>query len=176
MSERPAAGAPGQKGERGEPGLPRPVARAVIILFLINLALIAVAYVIINHNVRASSAASAKAAAAAQQAAVAAQKAARADSAQQALCLSSNTARANEVDLWEFLIALGQPPKTAQGRRVLAQFVHHLHTVFAPRDCAHLGQSARAPARRPATEPAPPGPSASTGRPARAVRKEHLNG
>jgi hypothetical protein len=109
------------------------VARAVVTLFLINLLLIAGAYLFISHDVRASSAA-------AQKAAVAAQKAARADTAQLALCQSSNTARANEIDLWDFLIRLSQPPRTARGRKVLAEFVSHLNTVFAPRDCAHLGQ------------------------------------
>jgi len=120
VSEHPAPGPRGQKGERGEPGLPRAVARAVVTLFLINAVLIAGAYLFITHAAREASGARA---------------------AQMALCRSSNTARANEVNLWEFLIHLSQPPKTAQGREVLARFEHHLHTVFAPRDCAHLGGS-----------------------------------
>ena len=119
MSEQPA-GPPGPKGERGERGLPHAVARAVVVLFLINSALIAIAYPLLSHAVEQASGAKA---------------------AQVALCRSANTARANEVDLWEFLIHLSRPPKTRHGREVLTRFEHHLHTVFRARDCARLGGS-----------------------------------
>ena len=63
-----------------------------------------------------------------------------ADSAQLALCQSSNVARAQQIDLWEFLIHLSPPPRTARGRELIAKFEHHLHVVYAPRDCAALGK------------------------------------
>lgn len=68
------------------------------------------------------------------------QAAGQANSAQLALCQAGNTARAQQVELWEFLIHISQPPKTAQGRKVLATFEHHLHVVFASRDCESLGR------------------------------------
>ncbi len=68
------------------------------------------------------------------------QSANHANSAQLALCQAGNTSRAQQANLWEFLIRLSGPPKTAQGRRLIATFEHHLHVVFAPRDCSHLGR------------------------------------
>ena len=59
-------------------------------------------------------------------------------SAQLALCQSSNVARAQQVSLWEFLIHLGAPPRTAKGRMRVSEFEHHLYVVFAKRDCAAL--------------------------------------
>lgn len=68
------------------------------------------------------------------------QTATRADSAQLALCRAGNTARAQQAELWDYLISLSKPPRTAQGRRLVGEFEHHLRVVFAPRDCARLGQ------------------------------------
>lgn len=71
----------------------------------------------------------------------AADQAATADSAQLALCRSSNVSRAQQVELWDYLLSLAQPPKTKQGRELIAKFEHHLHVVFAPRDCSSLGRN-----------------------------------
>jgi hypothetical protein len=59
-----------------------------------------------------------------------------------ALCQAGNVSRAQQIDLWEFVIRISGPSKTAAGRRVTAQFEQHLHAVFAPRDCARLTPSA----------------------------------
>jgi hypothetical protein len=70
----------------------------------------------------------------------AADSASQANGAQLALCQAGNTSRAQQADLWEFLIHLS-PPKTEQGKKLIATFEHHLHAVFAPRDCSRLGRS-----------------------------------
>lgn len=57
-----------------------------------------------------------------------------------ALCQAQNTARAQQVELWEFLLSLGKPPQTAQQKKVVAEFVTHLHKIFAARDCAALAK------------------------------------
>lgn len=80
--------------------------------------------------------ASQKASAASQKAAVAAERAAAAEAAQVAACQAGNTVRAEQVDLWTFIIRISKPPKTADERQVLAEFEHHLRVVFAPRNCA----------------------------------------
>lgn len=69
----------------------------------------------------------------------AAQTANQASSAQLALCQAGNVSRAEQDGLWMFLIRLSPPPKTAQGRKVLTEFEHHLGVVFKPRDCRRLG-------------------------------------
>ena len=57
------------------------------------------------------------------------------------LCQSGNDARAQQVQLWEFVIHISKPPPhetpahRAQRERTVAQFVTHLHQVFAPRNC-----------------------------------------
>lgn len=84
------------------------------------------------------------------------QQAARADSAQLALCRAGNVSRAEQDGLWMFLIHLSAPPKTAQARKVLTEFEHHLKIVFRPRNCARLGQPGG-----PATSTAGPRPSSS---------------
>jgi hypothetical protein len=56
-----------------------------------------------------------------------------------ALCLSSNVARAQQIDLWNFAIALGKgKPQTAQQKEITARFEAHLHTLFKPRNCSHV--------------------------------------
>lgn len=64
------------------------------------------------------------------------------------LCLSSNAARAQNLELWDHLLNLSSasPPRPgetaaeqAQGRRELAALRAYVSHVFAPRDCAHPG-------------------------------------
>ena len=56
-----------------------------------------------------------------------------------ALCLSSNIARAQQVDLWDYIIGLNKVrPQTAQQQENTARFETHLHVLFAPRNFAHL--------------------------------------
>lgn len=65
-------------------------------------------------------------------------RAARATATVTELCQSGNQARAETVGLWDYIIRLSPPPKTAQQRAVLAEFERHLRAVFAPHDCAAL--------------------------------------
>lgn len=55
-----------------------------------------------------------------------------------ALCLSSNHARAQQVELWDYLLSLGSPPKTGHQRKVITEFKAHLLVIFAPRNCSHV--------------------------------------
>ena len=55
------------------------------------------------------------------------------------LCQAGNEARAQQIGLWNYLIHLSGPPKTAEGRAVLARFEQHLRVVFRPRNCGALG-------------------------------------
>jgi hypothetical protein len=68
------------------------------------------------------------------------QSAGQANSAQLALCQAGNVSRAQQINLWEFLINLSPPPKTKQGKEVLTKFEAHLRSAFAPRNCGALGQ------------------------------------
>lgn len=81
-----------------------------------------------------------------------------ATAAQMALCQAGNVARAQQTGLWEYVIHLSPPPKTAQGRLIVARFEHHLRVTFRPRDCARLGQPGG-----PATSAPRPSPSAIPG-------------
>jgi hypothetical protein len=54
------------------------------------------------------------------------------------LCLSGNVSRAQQVSLWNYVLAISQqPPSSVESARV-ADFQAHLHKLFAPRDCAHI--------------------------------------
>ncbi len=66
----------------------------------------------------------------------------RTAASQMALCQAGNVSRAQQIDLWEFVLRISGPPKTAAGRVVAAKFEAHLHAVFAPRDCKHLTPAA----------------------------------
>lgn len=68
------------------------------------------------------------------------QKASDANSAQLALCQAGNVSRAQQIDLWDYVLSLSKPPQTAEQRAVVAKFEQHLHQVFAPRDCQKLGR------------------------------------
>lgn len=70
----------------------------------------------------------------------AADQASRVNSAQLALCRAGNVARHQQVQLWDYVVHLS-PPKTKQAREVTVKFEHHLHAIFAPRDCTRLGNS-----------------------------------
>jgi hypothetical protein len=61
----------------------------------------------------------------------------------QALCEAGNVARAQQVDLWDYVLSLSRKPTTPEQEKVVAQFEQHLHAVFAPRNCAALGQGGR---------------------------------
>jgi len=124
--------------------------RAVAVLFLVMLALIAAGYLFLAHEVTSVTAADRKATVAAREAAVAARKAARSSASQMALCQASNTARMEQVGLWEYVIRQSPRPRDAAGRARVARFERHLLVIFAPRDCAHL-----------TPPPARPGPAAS---------------
>jgi hypothetical protein len=70
------------------------------------------------------------------------QAAARSTASVVQLCQLGNESRAQQVTLWDHLIAISRPPPhqtPAQQRRRLATtraFVAYVHKVFAPRDCA----------------------------------------
>ena len=56
------------------------------------------------------------------------------------LCMTGNDARAQQIQLWEFVISVSRPPhETAAHRRrreaTVRRFTTHLHRVFAPRNC-----------------------------------------
>lgn len=55
-----------------------------------------------------------------------------------ALCESGNHSRAQQIEIWNYVLSLGKPPRTAQQRKVVAEFEGHLHVIFAPRNCAHI--------------------------------------
>jgi len=54
---------------------------------------------------------------------------------QRALCESGNTARAQQIGLWQYVIGLSSPPKTPQQKQNIALFEAYLKTVFKPRNC-----------------------------------------
>jgi hypothetical protein len=54
------------------------------------------------------------------------------------LCLSGNAARAQQVELWDYILSLAQPPATPAARDRIAEFKAHLETIFAPRNCADV--------------------------------------
>ena len=60
------------------------------------------------------------------------------------LCQSGNEARAEQRQLWNYIIAISQPPphqtpaeKADHARRLLL-FEAKLNKTFAPRDCTHI--------------------------------------
>ena len=63
----------------------------------------------------------------------------RADAAQVALCEAGNTARAQQVQLWDYILGLSAGrPQTAQQQKTAVRFRAYLSTVFKPHDCSHL--------------------------------------
>lgn len=131
MSETLFTGQPGPKGDKGDrgEGMTRGARHAVIVLFCLTLALAGANLLFTAHYVTSTVRASQKATAASQEAAAAA-------AAQVAACHAANTARAEQTDLWTFIIRISKPPGTARQRKVLAEFERHLSVVFAPRNCA----------------------------------------
>jgi hypothetical protein len=55
-----------------------------------------------------------------------------------ALCQAGNVSRHQQVELWDFVIGISKHPRTPQQKKVISQFETRLHTIFAPRNCAHL--------------------------------------
>jgi hypothetical protein len=93
-------------------------------------------FLVLNHT--ATQDARVEAAQARQSAAVAQQVAHVAQHDNMALCLSSNKARAQTIGVWTFLVHLGPPPQTTQGRAIVTKFFRHLDILYAPRDCSHI--------------------------------------
>ena len=58
------------------------------------------------------------------------------------LCLSNNVARAQSIELWDYLLALppakGAPPPSAQQKERVAAFRAFLDKVYQPRNCVHV--------------------------------------
>ena len=54
------------------------------------------------------------------------------------LCRSGNVSRAQQVQLWDYVIRLSPPPKDAAGQAKVAAFRNHLAAIFAPRNCANV--------------------------------------
>ena len=98
---------------------------ALSIVFLVGLltAGLVVEYFLLQHALSSASAAHQIAMVAQQQ--------------QNALCEAGNTARAQQVNLWQYIIQLS-PAKTEQQRENIVKFETYLNHVFAPRNCAHL--------------------------------------
>ena len=76
------------------------------------------------------------------------QSADSANAAQSALCQAGNIARAQQVQLWGFVLnisapAKGSPPQTPAQKARIAAFRAYLARDFASRDCSHLGQENR---------------------------------
>ena len=89
----------------------------------------------------------------AQEAAVAARAAAVvAEQDNRNLCLSSNVARSQQIELWTFVIGLGKgKPQTAQQKENIEAFRHELALIDGPRDCSHVSPG------NPGPVPAPSG-------------------
>lgn len=57
------------------------------------------------------------------------------------LCMLGNEARAQQVQLWEYLISVSRPPphetaaEKARREKVTRLFLAHVHEVFKPRNC-----------------------------------------
>lgn len=61
-----------------------------------------------------------------------------------ALCLASNVARHQQIELWDFVLSLGSDKhRTAQEEQNVAAFRAHLAAIYAPRDCTALGKKAQ---------------------------------
>lgn len=69
------------------------------------------------------------------QAAAAVARAARAAATEVQLCEAGNTYRAEQAALWDYVIKISGPPRTAAQRGRLALFERHLRQVSAPRNC-----------------------------------------
>lgn len=70
----------------------------------------------------------------------ASQTAESAASSNLALCRASNVSRAQTIGVWTHLLTDLGPPKTTAARVFETDFVAYLHSVYAPRNCARLGQ------------------------------------
>ena len=59
------------------------------------------------------------------------------------LCQAGNTARAQQVSLWDHVLTIARGPRhetpAAHRRRLATEraFENYVHKVFAPRDCSH---------------------------------------
>jgi regulator of extracellular matrix RemA (YlzA/DUF370 family) len=70
------------------------------------------------------------------------QSASHANSAQLALCQAGNVSRAQQIQLWDYVLTLSSKgsPQTPQQKQRAAEFRVYLHHVFASRDCRNLGR------------------------------------
>ena len=57
-----------------------------------------------------------------------------------AFCVSSNVARAENLELWDHLFAVSSPPKTKEGAAKLKELRVYIDHTFAPRDCSNIVQ------------------------------------
>lgn len=58
-----------------------------------------------------------------------------------ALCRASNVARHQQIELWDFLLSLGNRKHQTQRQKTnITVFEKRLHIIFAPRDCVALGK------------------------------------
>jgi hypothetical protein len=66
----------------------------------------------------------------------------RTDTGQQALCQATNASRTQQIQLWDYLLALPPAPgaakRTAAQDRQIAAFRIYIGKVFAVRDCSRL--------------------------------------
>lgn len=70
----------------------------------------------------------------------AAQTAGQANSAQLALCQAGNVARAQQVELWDYVLSITGKPATPRQQKATEEFKHHLNVIFAPRNCEQIGK------------------------------------
>lgn len=61
--------------------------------------------------------------------------------AQLASCASSNDTRADDRELWQYLVQLSGPPKTAVAKAQEDKLLAFVDTTFAPVDCAKVYQN-----------------------------------
>lgn len=66
------------------------------------------------------------------------QSADNARAGQVALCQAGNVSRAQQVQLWDYILAISGQPKTAEQRTRANAFRAYLARDFAPRNCAAL--------------------------------------
>lgn len=79
---------------------------------------------------------------------------------QLAFCQASNVSRAESVKVWHRLFQLAGPPQSAEAKKLTAEFLRYVGTIYAPRNCEQIGQATPSPAASliPGGPPLPPLP------------------
>ena len=109
------------------PDMSRGALQATLFLFVFTLVLFAANLLFTAHEVTAVRAAL-----------VASQ---RAETSSMQLCQAGNEARAQQIQLWQFVVHISKTPphqtpaQAAQRARTVRAFEAYLHRVLAPRDC-----------------------------------------